>query len=115
MHSRADKLTVWRGAALAVLWCTQLYSWPSAGAEVPASVTRVIAAQRLPPGSVSFAVVDLDSGRLVFGLSTDTPRSPASTIKVVTTFAALDMLGPTYTWHTRASIRGALDDGALDG
>ena len=45
----------------------------------------------------------------------DTPRSPASTIKVVTTFAALDLLGPAYTWHTRASIRGVLDDGVLDG
>jgi serine-type D-Ala-D-Ala carboxypeptidase/endopeptidase (penicillin-binding protein 4) len=115
MGARAGKLTVWKGAALAVLWCTPPCAWPSAGAEVPASVTQVIAAQRLPPGSVSFAVVDMDSGRLVFGLSTDTPRSPASTIKVVTTFAALDMLGPTYTWHTRASIRGALDDGVLDG
>jgi D-alanyl-D-alanine carboxypeptidase/D-alanyl-D-alanine-endopeptidase (penicillin-binding protein 4) len=59
--------------------------------------------------------MDPDSGRLVVNQNPDTPRSPASTVKVVTTFAALDMLGPTYTWHTRALIRGALNEGVLDG
>jgi len=86
-----------------------------AAADLPPSVAQTISAQRLPPGAVSVAIVDPDSGRLVLGQNLDTPRSPASTIKVVTTFAALDMLGPAYTWHTRASIRGALIDGVLDG
>ena len=48
-----------------------------------------------------------DSGRVRrSSLNADTPRSPASTIKVVTTFAALDMLGPAFTWHTAALMRG---------
>jgi D-alanyl-D-alanine carboxypeptidase/D-alanyl-D-alanine-endopeptidase (penicillin-binding protein 4) len=98
-----------------VLGCMPAWAWTAAGAEVPAPVTAVIAEQRLPPGAVSFAIVDPDSGRLLFGQNPDTPRSPASTIKVVTTFAALDLLGPAYTWHTRASIRGALRGGVLDG
>src|ERR1700722_4828702 len=98
-----------------VLGCVPACAWAAAGAEVPAPVAAVIAAQRLPPSAVSFAIVDPDSGRLLFGQNPDTPRSPASTIKVVTTFAALDLLGPAYTWHTRASIRGALRGGVLDG
>src|ERR1700722_6742464 len=98
-----------------VLGCMPAWAWAAAGEEVPAPVTTVIAAQRLPPGAVSFAVVDPGSGRLLYGQNPDTPRSPASTIKVVTTFAALDLLGPAYTWHTRASIRGALRGGVLDG
>jgi len=102
-------------AALALLGCTPAWGWAAAAAEVPAAVTQVIAAQRLPPGAVSLAIVDPDSGRLIFSQNPDTPRSPASTIKVITTFAALDLLGPSYTWHTRASIRGALNDGVLDG
>jgi D-alanyl-D-alanine carboxypeptidase/D-alanyl-D-alanine-endopeptidase (penicillin-binding protein 4) len=64
---------------------------------------------------VSFVIVDPDSGRMVLGQNPDTPRSPASTVKVVTTFAALDVLGPSYTWHTRALVRGVLKDGVLDG
>jgi D-alanyl-D-alanine carboxypeptidase/D-alanyl-D-alanine-endopeptidase (penicillin-binding protein 4) len=90
-------------------------AWATTGAGVPASVTQVIAAQRLPPGAVSIVVIDPESGRLVLGQNPDTPRSPASTIKVVTTFAALDLLGPAYTWHTRASVRGEFGDGELDG
>jgi D-alanyl-D-alanine carboxypeptidase/D-alanyl-D-alanine-endopeptidase (penicillin-binding protein 4) len=64
---------------------------------------------------VSFAVVDPESGRLISGQNVDTPRSPASTIKVVTTFASLDLLGPAYVWHTRAAIRGEIKNGVLDG
>ena len=59
--------------------------------------------------------MDPDSGKLIAGQNIDTPRSPASTIKVVTTFASLDSLGPTYLWHTRAALRGQLKNGVLDG
>ena len=69
---------------------------------VPAGITQLIASQRLPSSAVSFVVLDAESGRIVMSHNPDTPRSPASTIKTVTTFAALDMLGPTFVWQTRA-------------
>jgi serine-type D-Ala-D-Ala carboxypeptidase/endopeptidase (penicillin-binding protein 4) len=72
---------------------------------VPAAVSQVVTAQHLPSNAVSFVIVDPDTGRVVMSHNPDTPRSPASTIKTVTTFAALDMLGPTYVWQTRASTR----------
>jgi D-alanyl-D-alanine carboxypeptidase/D-alanyl-D-alanine-endopeptidase (penicillin-binding protein 4) len=81
----------------------------------PAPVAKVIAAQHLPPNSVSFVVVDADSGKSIIGENIDTPRSPASTIKALTTFASLDLLGPSYVWHTRALLRGTLSNGVLDG
>jgi serine-type D-Ala-D-Ala carboxypeptidase/endopeptidase (penicillin-binding protein 4) len=81
----------------------------------PAPVAQTIAAQHLPPHSVSFVIVDPETGRPVAGQNIDTPRSPASTIKLVTTFASLDLLGPAYVWHTRALIRGDLKNGVLDG
>ena len=88
----------------------------AAGAtEVPAPVVQAIAAQHLPMSAVSFAIVDPRSGRVLASFNGDTPRSPASTIKVVTTFASLDLLGPAYVWETRALIRGNLNDGVLDG
>ncbi|HEX3398359.1 MAG TPA: D-alanyl-D-alanine carboxypeptidase/D-alanyl-D-alanine-endopeptidase [Steroidobacteraceae bacterium] len=69
---------------------------------VPAHITQLIASGHLPSSAVSFVVLDADSGRVVMSHNPDTPRSPASTIKTVTTFAALDMLGPTFLWQTRA-------------
>jgi serine-type D-Ala-D-Ala carboxypeptidase/endopeptidase (penicillin-binding protein 4) len=69
---------------------------------MPAAITQLMAAQRLPSSALSFVIIDMDTGRVVMSHNPDTPRSPASTIKTVTTFAALDMLGPAFTWHTRA-------------
>jgi len=102
-------------AVVVLMGCISGGAWAAASAGTPASVTQAIAAQRLPSSAVSFAVVDPDSGRVLLAQNPDTPRSPASTVKTVTTFAALDLLGPAYTWHTRALIRGLLDDGTLDG
>jgi D-alanyl-D-alanine carboxypeptidase/D-alanyl-D-alanine-endopeptidase (penicillin-binding protein 4) len=82
---------------------------------VPAPVAHALAAERLAPSSASFAVLDMDSGRVVASLNAETPRSPASTMKLVTTFASLDLLGPAYTWHTEALARGTLNGGVLKG
>jgi D-alanyl-D-alanine carboxypeptidase/D-alanyl-D-alanine-endopeptidase (penicillin-binding protein 4) len=81
----------------------------------PPPVAKVIAAQHLPPNSVSFVIADPENGKLLAGLNIDTPRSPASTIKLVTTFASLDLLGPSYVWHTRAWVHGPIKDGVLAG
>jgi D-alanyl-D-alanine carboxypeptidase/D-alanyl-D-alanine-endopeptidase (penicillin-binding protein 4) len=82
---------------------------------VPAPVARTLAAERLAPSMASFAVLDVESGRVVASLNAETPRSPASTMKLVTTFASLDLLGPAYIWHTDALIHGTLAGGILQG
>ena len=82
---------------------------------VPNEIASAIATAHLPPSSVSFTVVDVDSGRVVASDNAETPRSPASTIKTITTFASLDLLGPAYLWHTKALALGAVHDGDLDG
>ncbi len=103
-----------RRAAFAWLALFHISAW-AAGAGTPAPVTEIMAAQRLPSSSYSMVVLDPLSGRVLLSHNADTPRSPASTIKVVTTFAALDVLGPTYLWHTHALVRGTLEAGVLDG
>jgi D-alanyl-D-alanine carboxypeptidase/D-alanyl-D-alanine-endopeptidase (penicillin-binding protein 4) len=104
-------------AALAAAFGTAMGSPAAADIvpDTPPSVAQVIAAERLPSNAVSFTVIDLESRRTLLAHNADTPRSPASTIKLVTTFAALDSLGPAYTWHTQALVRGALREGVLDG
>lgn len=87
----------------------------SAPPALPAPVAQAIAGERIALPGVSFVVLDVESGQVAASLNPSTPRSPASTIKVVTTFAALDSLGPAYTWHTQALVRGALEDGVLEG
>jgi D-alanyl-D-alanine carboxypeptidase/D-alanyl-D-alanine-endopeptidase (penicillin-binding protein 4) len=93
--------------ALALLACMALSGGSIAagsGTAVPAGITQLIGAQRLPSSAASFVIIDPDTGGVVMSHNPDTPRSPASTIKTVTTFAALDMLGPAFIWQTRAWI-----------
>ncbi len=91
------------------------FSASAGAAGLPPAVSRTLAAQELPESALSVVVMDPATGKLLLSQLPDTARIPASTIKTVTTFAALDMLGPTFTWHTRALIRGALQRGVLDG
>jgi D-alanyl-D-alanine carboxypeptidase/D-alanyl-D-alanine-endopeptidase (penicillin-binding protein 4) len=48
-------------------------------------------------------------------MNADLPRTPASVMKLLPTYAALDLLGPAYTWRTRAYAEGKLSGGVLKG
>jgi D-alanyl-D-alanine carboxypeptidase/D-alanyl-D-alanine-endopeptidase (penicillin-binding protein 4) len=84
-------------------------------APLPPAVTRAMSSAGVPARDVSIYVRDAGTNEVVAELGSDTPRSPASVIKVLTTFAALDMLGPAYTWKTRAYAAGRLSNGVLQG
>jgi D-alanyl-D-alanine carboxypeptidase/D-alanyl-D-alanine-endopeptidase (penicillin-binding protein 4) len=116
---RPRAAVVRRGSIIALALAAAGPKFAFAGAPLlagaPAPVMRTIAAERLPPNAVSFAVVDPASDRVLAALNGDAPRSPASTIKLITTFAGLDVLGPAYAWHTRAWLSGNLHGGMLDG
>ncbi|HUO79020.1 MAG TPA: D-alanyl-D-alanine carboxypeptidase/D-alanyl-D-alanine-endopeptidase [Steroidobacteraceae bacterium] len=84
-------------------------------APLPARIEQVLHSEALPASAVSIVVRDALSGESYLELNAREPRSPASTIKVLTTFAALDQLGPAYHWTTRAFGTGPVADGRLLG
>lgn len=83
--------------------------------QLPPSITRAMSRAGVPASHVSIYVRDAGTDEAVIDLNGDRPRSPASTIKVLTTFVALDSLGPSYTWKTRAYRTGKLANGVLAG
>ncbi len=78
-------------------------------------VDRVIEQGHLPYASVSFLVADADTGAVILERNAATPRGPGSVMKLLTTFAALDTLGPAFTWQTRAFVDGPIVHGVLRG
>ena len=56
-----------------------------------------------------------DAGGLSLEINADRPMNPASTMKLVTTYAALEQLGPAFTWKTVFASTAALTGGVLDG
>ena len=82
---------------------------------LPAGVRSVLQLRQVPSDTLSVYVEDVNSGEVVLEWLADAPRNPASTMKLLTTLVALDVLGPAYRWKTEVFALGAIDDGRLDG
>ena len=88
---------------------------PVTGAELPPPVASKLSYRNVPPESTSIHVQDLESGQVLVDWNADVPRNPGSTIKMLTTLAAIDLLGPTYTWQTDIFAMGPIVEGTLQG
>lgn len=77
----------------------------SAQGALPAELSRAWAQTKLPESSLSLVVQEVNGPRL-FAIQPDKPRNPASVMKLVTTYAAISRLGPTYVWNTDFLIGG---------
>ena len=82
---------------------------------LPKTVQSIFKNYKLPEDSLSLYIKEIDEQQPLLVLNGDTPRNPASSIKIITTFAALELLGPTYTWQTSFYLDGTLNNGTLDG
>ena len=87
----------------------------SAADELPLGVRNVLDVRQVPADSLSIHVEDLESGEVVLDWQSGIPRNPASTMKLLTTLVALDVLGPAYRWKTDVYALGEIRDGILDG
>jgi D-alanyl-D-alanine carboxypeptidase/D-alanyl-D-alanine-endopeptidase (penicillin-binding protein 4) len=90
-----------------------------AGAEqrLPADLLATLSASGLPLKSFGFyaQAVDVDSSLALAALNAEQPFVMASTTKLVTSLAALDLLGPTHRWRTQAVATGPVRGGRLAG
>lgn len=87
----------------------------AAQASLPGEIARGFALAGIPLAHVSLVVQDTARARPLFSLNADRPRTPASVMKLVTTWTALNLLGPDYRWRTEAWLGGPLEGGVLRG
>lgn len=65
--------------------------------------------------ALSMAAVPLNGPGLDQSINADVPMSPGSIMKVVTTYAALEILGPTHHWDTEFLTNGKMVGDTLKG
>ncbi len=82
---------------------------------LPQGLAATLFRSGIPEESVSIHVQPLDGGAPLLSFNAAQPMNPASTMKVVTTYAALESLGPAYTWKTTFWATGEIRDGKLEG
>lgn len=96
-----------------------LIGWLAAGiaraAGLPPEFVEALERAAIPLNRVAVVVQPLDAGVPRLSHQADAAMNPASVMKLVTSFAALQQLGPAYTWTTEVWAEGPLQDGVLDG
>jgi len=109
------------GAVLACAKLTLLAAagWATAQAQsvqhLPPETAQALQRAGIPAESVTVVVHDLYSNRRALQWQEQRSVNPASLAKLLTTLAALDRLGPAWTWSTPVWLAGTVKDGVLDG
>ena len=86
-----------------------------ASAELPASVAQALKQAAIPDSHVGLLVQDVDNPVPLLAHGEKRSFNPASVMKLVTTLAALDSLGPAHTFKTRVWVDGPIAEGVLQG
>lgn len=82
---------------------------------LPISVNRALKQAGIHPSAVGIYVHEIGLAKPLLAINADTAMNPASVMKLVTTFAGLELLGPAYTWKTELFANGILNGGTLQG
>lgn len=87
----------------------------AAAGDLPATVAKALGSAGIPVAATAVWVREVDAGQARLALNARASLNPASTMKLLTTFAALDLLGPAYAWKTEAFANGMQNGDVLDG
>ena len=87
---------------------------------LPPEVEAALARAKVPREALAAIVVDAappanGKGVPLLSYRATTAVNPASVMKLVTTYAGLELLGPAYTWPTPIFIDGSVNNGVLTG
>ena len=86
--------------------------------ELPPSVAAALRSAGIPASAIGIVVQEAGAAPSTaprLAINARSAMNPASTMKLVTTLAALEILGPAYTWKTEAWTDAPLENGVLKG
>ena len=87
-----------------------------AQSDLQARLDRVISSKEFDNANLSVSVIDIESGHSIAGFREEKVLVPASSLKALTTFCALEILGEDFSYLTKLSYNGEIEfDGTLKG
>ena len=105
-------------AIVMVLMATPATSFAQAKTTLPPTVQAAFSTARIPLEAVAVVIEKLDeprAGQRLVSENTGQPMNPASVMKLFTTGAALDLLGPASTWRNEFRASSPPVEGELKG
>lgn len=82
---------------------------------LPDSIRQALNQNGISESAASIYIHEINSTHPIISFNSDKPMNPASVMKLVTTFAGLELLGPAFTWKTEIYTNGILKEGKLQG
>ena len=82
---------------------------------LPPSVLDALRQAHIPLANIGIEVREANARKPLISINSAQPMNPASTMKLLTTYAGLELLGPAHTWKTEAWLDGKLEGGMLQG
>ena len=101
--------------AVRVLLLFQTAATIACAQALPPAVEQALKRAQIPLSATAAFVQEVDGDRPLLAHNAALAMNPASTMKLVTTYAALELLGPAYTWKTEAYASAGLQGDALAG
>lgn len=88
---------------------------PAFSQNFPDPIRQALKQSGIPESATSIYVHEIGVSQPLIAFNSDKPMNPASVMKLVTTFAGLELLGPAYTWKTELYANGVLKGDKLQG
>jgi D-alanyl-D-alanine carboxypeptidase/D-alanyl-D-alanine-endopeptidase (penicillin-binding protein 4) len=85
----------------------------AASAQLPAPVAGALKAAGIPASAVSLHVQEVGGGAVRASHNAGAAMNPASVMKLLTTYAALELLGPAHVWKTEAWVLVPPDENGI--
>lgn len=83
--------------------------------ELPLTVQQKLQQLAIPETAIGVYVQEIGKSQPIMAINADSEMNPASVMKLLTTYAGLELLGPAYTWLTMLYANGNIMDGVLHG
>ena len=83
--------------------------------DLPKSLSEIIDKSNIPKDAISLVIYSIDNQKQIAALNPATNRIPASLVKIIPTWVALETLGPSYSWKTEIRTLGNIENGVLNG
>ena len=83
--------------------------------DLPNAVKQALNQNGIPESATSIYIHEINTTDPIIAFNSDKPMNPASVMKLITTFAGLELLGPAFTWKTEIYTNGVLKEGKLQG
>jgi D-alanyl-D-alanine carboxypeptidase/D-alanyl-D-alanine-endopeptidase (penicillin-binding protein 4) len=110
LHRKPPLTTRWLAALVGLA-----LSLPAPADGLPSEVVKALKTAQIPVANVAVVVQPVDAGTPLVAHNAGQAMNPASVMKLLTTYAALDLLGPAYTWKTTVWTETAPANGVLNG